>query len=163
MVIDEEGMIHLAGDFQTQLNFGSTELTAKGATDAYLAKFMPDGTAVWARSAGSSGAEEGWGPAFDAQGNVYFTGGFQETIDFGETQLESDGSINVFLAKYNAEGQLVWAEQAGGSQMTLGTKVLMSPQGMLYVLGAFQERARFGNTELKAKGGFDVFLWKYVE
>jgi hypothetical protein len=39
--------------------------------------------------------------AVDSSGNVYVTGGFQGTANFGSTNLTSIGSEDIFLAKYN--------------------------------------------------------------
>lgn len=163
LAVDGDGNIYLGGDFEAEMALDGLSVTSRGHYDACLAKVAPDGTPLWALSMGSAGFEEGWRPAIDAQGNIFFTGGFQETADFGPAQLVSSGGIDVFLAKFNPEGNLLWAEKAGGSGMELGTTVAIAPNGALYVVGAFDGVARFGNSTQTSAGGFDVFLWKYVE
>ena len=56
----------------------------------------------------------------DALLNSYVTGFFADSATFGagevnETTLTSPGSPDIFLAKYNTDGLLLWVKQAGGS------------------------------------------------
>src|SRR4051812_20766334 len=53
--------------------------------------------------------------AVDASGNVYITGGFYGSIQFGATSLTSAGSQDVYVAKWSpALADFVWARRAGG-------------------------------------------------
>ena len=63
------------------------------------------GDLLWARSAGGSGWDYGWGIAVDAAGNALVTGRFQGSATFGageanETTLTSAGHNDIFIAKY---------------------------------------------------------------
>jgi hypothetical protein len=64
----------------------------------------------------------GKGIALDTTGNVYVTGYFNNTSDFdlgsGTATLTAVGAMNatdVFLAKYDADGNYIWAKSMGGS------------------------------------------------
>ena len=75
---------------------------------------------VWARQAGGTINDEGFGIAVDGSGNSYVTGLFEATATFGpgeanETTLTSADGDNVFVAKYDGPGELVWAKRAGGT------------------------------------------------
>ena len=61
----------------------------------------------------------------DNSGNAYVTGVFSATATFGsgkvgETTLTSDGSNDMFVTKYTADGDLVWAKRAGGADRDRG-------------------------------------------
>jgi hypothetical protein len=50
--------------------------------------------------------------AADAAGNVYVTGTFSGTVDFGSTTLTATGTRDLFVAKWSsATNQFVWARQ----------------------------------------------------
>ena len=129
----------------------------------------------WATSAGSSDSDQisdaGSGIATDPRGNSYVTGQFFGTATLGagdnETELDSAGSFDVFVAKYGPDGTLLWATSAGGGSDTdQGFGIASDARGNSYVTGAFIETATFGagdnETELTSAGDIDVFVAKYA-
>ncbi|MGA9294321.1 MAG: YCF48-related protein [Ignavibacteriaceae bacterium] len=52
----------------------------------------------------------------DSLGNTYVAGNFsRSTLTFGEFVLNNFGGSDIFLAKYNSNGKVVWAKNIGGS------------------------------------------------
>ena len=51
----------------------------------------------WSRRFGDTGIDLGWSIAVDNQGNVFATGVFRDTVNFGGGDLTSAGSADVFL------------------------------------------------------------------
>ena len=104
----------------------------------------------WAKRAGGIDIDESNGLAVDSTGNTYVTGYFTGSATFGagesgETSLTSDGDRDIFVAKYTADGNLVWVKRAGGSDT--GIKIAVDGSGKAYVVGAFAESAIFGAGE----------------
>ncbi len=66
---------------------------------------------------GGSSADDSKSIAVDGSGNTYVVGEFQGTADFdpgaGTTNLSSAGNSDVFIAKYDTSGDLVWAKSVG--------------------------------------------------
>jgi Ca2+-binding RTX toxin-like protein len=124
---------------------------------------------VWARQAGGTSFDRGRGIAVDNSGNSYVTGVFSGTATFGpgeanETTLTSAGS-DVFVAKYDSTGALVWAKQAGGTSEDSGQGIAVDGSGNSYVTGQFDGTATFGpgeanETTLTSDGSSDVFVAK---
>jgi hypothetical protein len=87
-----------------------------------------------------SGAPVGNRVAADASGNVYVTGGFSGTAQFGTTNLTSGGTIDVYLAKYDSAGNFLWAQQAKGTggYESAGRDICADNKGNVYVAGNFQ-------------------------
>src|SRR5688572_21766921 len=112
---DANGNIYVAGYFSETTSFGTTNLVSSGTEDVFVAKYTPSGALLWARRAGGNEYDEGRGIAVDASGNVYVTGLFQNTASFPGTNLSSSGASDVFVAKYNTQGTLLWARKAGGN------------------------------------------------
>ncbi|MCU0376144.1 MAG: hypothetical protein MUF24_12630 [Chitinophagaceae bacterium] len=69
----------------------------------------------WAKAAGGNGDDLAAAIAVDASQNTYVTGYFVNNATFGSTNLTNAGSRDIFIAKYNATGQVVWAQRAGGN------------------------------------------------
>ena len=69
----------------------------------------------WAKSIKSEGFDQAYDIVSDPNGNVYVTGQIEFLADFGNgVHIESAGVHDIFIAKYNASGLLVWAKTAGG-------------------------------------------------
>ncbi|HET6542654.1 MAG TPA: hypothetical protein VFG46_19330 [Chryseolinea sp.] len=50
----------------------------------------------------------------DQSGNIFVTGHFKDTVDFGTQSLISKGELDFFIAKYNSNGDLAWVKQIHG-------------------------------------------------
>src|SRR4051794_8660798 len=71
---------------------------------------------AWAHAEGGTGDDNTTGIATDASGNVYIIGAYQSSpLAIGDTTLPNAGNWDVFLAKYDAAGNFIWARSAGGS------------------------------------------------
>ncbi len=80
----------------------------------------------WVQSAGGTNSDYGQSIAVDASGNSYVTGYFYSpTITFGTTTLTnaSSGTADMFVVKYDASGNVVWAKSAGGTSMDFGNSI----------------------------------------
>lgn len=119
-------------------------------------------TLKWVKQAGApSRANDGNAIATDASGNVYATGGFNGTTNFGGTTLTSLG-IDIFIAKYNSAGTLQWVKQAGGSgAFNYGYGIAVDGTGNVYITGYIAAATDFGGTTLTPVGNNDVFVAKY--
>ncbi|MBK8874558.1 MAG: hypothetical protein IPN13_11790 [Bacteroidetes bacterium] len=56
----------------------------------------------------------------DENDNTYITGAFLNSVMFGSTVLNSNGSQDIYLAKCNANGSWEWALNAGSSDIDRG-------------------------------------------
>jgi hypothetical protein len=156
----------MAGYFQSPtITFGSTTLTNAGTENLFLAKYDTLGNLTWAKSVGCNMDDVGNGVALDASGSIYLTGDFNSpTIVFDTTTLTNVGDFNIFLAKFNSSGTVLWAKGAGGNMVDVSNTVAVDASGNPYIAGAFQGiNIQFGssifvNTD---PGNYDVFLAKY--
>ncbi len=160
---DAAGDIYVTGDFASPtLVFDTTTLTNTGGFDMFLVKYDATGTVLWAKNTGGSGNDYGVSVATEAAGDVYVTGSFASpTLVFGTTTLTIAGSDDIFLVKYDATGQVLWAKSAGGSGSDQGISVATDAAGDLYVTGAFYSPTIvFGGTTLTNSGSDDMYLAK---
>jgi PKD repeat protein len=117
----------------------------------------------WARSAGGNGYDYMGTTAVDPFGNIYVTGSFVSTITFGATTLTSGGGADVFIAKYDSNGNVLWAQRAGGTNVDVSGAVCSDAAGNVYIAGHFRSASiSFGSTTLNIVGfGADMFIAKY--
>ncbi|HKR04475.1 MAG TPA: T9SS type A sorting domain-containing protein [Bacteroidia bacterium] len=161
---DAAGNVYVVGHFYSPaITFGSTTLNNSGLTDMFLVKYNAAGNVVWARKAGSTGSEWVYGVAVDITGNVYIAGQFNSpSITFGSITLNTAGAYDIFFAKYDAAGNVLWARRAGGTQVDGAISVVTDASGNTYVAGNFSSPSvTFGTTTLPIMGGADMFLAKY--
>ena len=175
IAVDGSGNVYVTGLFQGTVDFdpgaGTTNLTSAGDGDVFFAKYNSSGALVWAKNVGGSNNDVGYSIAVDGSSNVYVTGYFQGTADFdpnaGTTNLTSAGSADVFFAKYNSSGALVWAKNVGGTNYDVGYSIAVNGSGNVYLTGNFEGTADFdpdaGTTNLTSAGYDDLFFAKYDE
>ncbi|TGE18946.1 T9SS type A sorting domain-containing protein [Hymenobacter elongatus] len=154
---DAAGNAYVTGDFSGAATFGATTLVSVGSNTAYLAKYSPLGTLEWVRP--GSGTTSAWsGPRFDAAGNVYTVGSFSGTASYGAFPLSSAGATDVVVASYTPQGQVRWAQSAGGSGVESGYGLGLDAQGSVYVYGRIRGTAAFGALRLSAAASGENFL-----
>jgi hypothetical protein len=115
----------------------------------------------WAKRAGGIDYDYGNGIARDGASNIFITGRFSGSATFGSTTLNSKGLSDIFVAKYDDSGKLLWVTQAGGTSNDYGQKVAIDNSGDVIVVGYFANSAVFGTITLSCAGGSDIFIAKY--
>ena len=155
-----DGSSIVTGMFEGTATFGSTPLTSAGNQDVFVAKLDADGEYQWAKRAGGTSDNQGYGVSVLADGSSIVTGVFQGTATFGNTTLTSAGRVDVFVAKLDASGTYEWANRAGGTSSDFGHDVSVLADGSFIVTGNFESAAVFGNTTLTSAGRVDVFVAK---
>jgi len=163
---DASGNVFVTGYFtSSSITFGTYTLTNAygGYEEIFLVKYDPSGNVLWAKSGG--GTNEDWGTSVttDASGNVFVTGWFMSSsITFGIYTLINSGNRNIFLVKYDPNGNVLWAKSAGGTDYDAGGSVTTDASGNVFVTGVFgSSPMTFGTYTLTKVGGSDIFLVKY--
>ena len=98
---------YVMGDFYIT----GTTSSGWGLDDMFLTKYDYNGNFQWTRTWGGSGMDIGEDIIMDLDGNIYIVG---YTNSFGE------GSIDMFLVKYNSYGDIQWNLTWGGPSMDQG-------------------------------------------
>ncbi|MDD4223028.1 MAG: SBBP repeat-containing protein [Candidatus Cloacimonetes bacterium] len=162
IALDEDGNCFVTGSFFETIGFGATPLTSNGEeySDIFIAKLDPAGNWQWAKRAGSTNYDEGKGICADSAGNCYATGYFNDTADFGPTNLSSAGFGDVFACGLDGLGNWLWAERAGGSSYDNGYGITTDNSGNLFLTGNYNATAGFGDYSLISAGLSDLFAAK---
>jgi hypothetical protein len=173
MALDYQGTCHVTGWFEGVNDFGGVIRTSLGGQDIFAAKYDSSGALQWAERAGSSLAssspywDQGRGIGVDTAGNVYVTGGFHGSADFGPFVVSTSQNMAFFLAKYNSAGTVQWVRQSvgGSSDGVYGTGLAVDSAGNSYAVGFADNGTTitFGATNLVSPSatGYSTFLVKY--
>jgi hypothetical protein len=142
--------------------------------ETFLARYDDEGSLVWARRGAGPGYMVPEGVAVHADGSFTVTGVFSDTLVFGpgeanETTLVGDPISDVFVARYAASGNLLWARRAGADGLfESGLRVAALSDGSVAVVGMHQGSAVFGEGEAtettlpEATGFTEGFVARYA-
>lgn len=175
IVADANGNVIITGNFSGTVDFdpgsGVTNLTSLGDRDIFLAKYNTSGELLFAHRFGSTATsfETGTALAVDASGNIYLTGTFGGSVDFdpgaGTASLTSAGGEDVFFAKYDENGVLLFAKRIGGTTGQSVYAITIDASNNIYIAGNFFGTTDFdpdaGTVNLTSAGGGDLFFAKY--
>jgi hypothetical protein len=120
---------------------------------------------VWARSGGCVSNDYSNATCTDANGNVYITGTFQGSlIIFGNDTLHNNatGTLAVFVAKYDANGNVLWARSGGGSGTDYTYGICTDANNNVFIEGySGSSLMTFDTITLSNSSGQHVFIVKY--
>lgn len=122
----------------------------------------------WAYKMGGIGADYISETRIDGSGNIYSVGMFSGSVDFdhssGDATLSSNGDLDIFIRKTDANGNLLWAKSIGGTMPDYGNALAVDASGNVFVAGNFQETVDFDPNaaafNITSLGGNDVFVLK---
>jgi len=99
VAVDGSGNVFVAGAYEDVASFGGAlPLTSAGLSDAFVAKYGPTGTFLWAKSLGGTDDDFARSIGLSA-GYPVTTGYFYTSGAFNGTTLTSAGSADAFVAR----------------------------------------------------------------
>lgn len=113
------GNIIVTGVFSGTPLFHTTSLKSQNDYyDIFVVKYSPEGELIWAKSGGGAFSDYSTSIAIDHDGNSYISGYFSgASMGLGEATLTNKmagtmDDFNIFIAKYDKNGNLLWAKNA---------------------------------------------------
>lgn len=106
---------------------------------------------------------------YDAAGNAYVTGQFQDSVSFGTITLKTTsdpGQVlnDVFTAKYDDSRRTLWAQQGKVTDGGVGATahhISVDAAGDVYIAGTYDFDIQFGEVALPVGDLINAFLTKY--
>jgi hypothetical protein len=176
MAVDINGNVLTTGEFYATADFdpgtAAYTFTSTGFGDIFISKLDASGNFVWAKhmpGVGLTSGDAGKDIATDVNGNVYLSGIFTATIDAdpgaGTYTLVSAGGSDLFIAKLDAGGNLVWVGQMGGTNTGQANSMALDAAGNIYSAGSFAGTSDFdpGASTFNmtaSSSGFDGYVVK---
>ena len=162
VVVDSVGNTYITGHFRQTVDFGGGNITSGGHRDIYVLKVDSTGAFVWVQTYGSTSnlADRGLDIDIDSSSNVYITGYFQGTVDFGNGDITASGGSDIFVLKLNSSGAFQWVYTAGGTGNDNGKGIAVDTDGNILLTGIFSQTVDFGGGTVSSEGEFDFFVLK---
>jgi hypothetical protein len=152
------GAVFVTGAFWGTVDLGGGALTSAGSYDIFLASYdAATGAHRWSKRYGNSASDAGYSVASDAAGNVYATGHFTWSADFGGGALSSS-SYGIFVASLDVNGAYRWSKGFSCTSVGTGTAIAVAASGATYITGHLAPTCSFGGTALTSAGSFDIFV-----
>lgn len=166
------GSICVLATSSCSATFGSLTLSSKGDSDVFLAKLDATGNFLWVKGMGGTGEDYDGGLALDTSGNPHVVGSFcygatstcTATVVTGT--VTSKGGEDIFVAKLDDTGKLLWTKSAGGTGDDFAPGLHVDGTGNVHISGYICEsgatgcNATFGSKTLTGQGESDAFLAK---
>ena len=179
IAIDANGDVYIAGEVSSNAGYFANpddvrlgivvRKTVKGNSDAFVAKYNRDGNLLWFRNYGGGNPEQATSVTLHPSG-IYLTGTFGAantvlgSITLGGLGVE--GKSEMFLAKLNYSGDVLWAVSSGGFESDFASSVVVDPEGNVYMLGSYESPGTFrsasGAAAMQSSNVTpDIFIAKY--
>jgi hypothetical protein len=170
VAVDPQGNVYQTGYYSSPtIAFGDSTLVhalPPNTERIFLVKYNIQGELLWARQPEAYISGEGVAVATDADGNVIIGGYFQgDQIHFGDVGLYGSSVDNdLFVVKYDTDGNALWGLSAGGELGTAPefvTDVCTDSNGNIFFTGySSSEHLLIGGDDLTNIGPNQSFLAK---
>jgi len=172
IISDASGNVYVIGIILdgTFLTIGTDTYNTKADWDTYLCSFSSDGTYRWSKHIASEGRDDIKALTIDQYEGIYVVGSFRdETIYFTPTDsLENEDHFDSFLAKYDTDGNLIYAKRAfwGNDQERLQNVVVDKEEEKILLVGTFKDNLIYydGSTNINVPsvGPKDLFIASFT-
>lgn len=115
---------------------------------------------TWAKRIGWWSKETIDEPTMDANGNIYIAGTFKDATIIGNDTLTSAGDNDIFIAKLNGNGNIIWAKKFGTAGSEITHSIKSGKNGNIYIAGSYNGYTIIGNDTLQNPEDQNGFLMK---
>lgn len=140
---DNNGNVFVTGNFESStMVFDNITLNNNTGISMYLLKYNSAGELQWGKKYGNTGNTGSIGITVDTQNNPYVIGSFTGfSLNFDSITLNNvmggDNPHNIFITKYDNEGNVIWAKSAGGSEYEVPYDIVADEENNIYISGVF--------------------------
>jgi gliding motility-associated-like protein len=169
ITVGREGHVYTTGLFSANYVYEPTAeniaINTAGGQDGYVFELDPAGVLVEFVQTASPSNVISYGVDVDVDGNIYTTGFFAGTLDFGNGDvLTATGARDVYVAKYpNSAGSADWAIGGIGAGSDRARALRVDRNGNVYFSGWYGANINFTDVNgtvspLANSGGNDIYV-----
>lgn len=145
----------------TSTNKNYSWTTPPNTPGKYKVKLRVDPVARYVFALNDKGSNRSHGSSIELSRDelfIYSCGNYNDTVKFENTVLSNPGNMDMFLAKHNTAGKLIWANSMGGDGLDSAAGVCVDDQEQVFITGATSKGAKFGTATASASLGGSVFF-----
>jgi hypothetical protein len=162
-LVDASGNIYSATSFTGTNEFGSETFAAgPGRFGAGLFKYTTNGAAIWGRAITNNGNGNSYPQCLArAPGDgVYMSGVFLGTNGIGTNVLQETAGASLYLARFDAAGNVLWVRTFGGTNSQFQTyhQLVSDPSGNVTLSALGNNFVDFGTTNVVLEGQKGVLV-----
>ncbi|HLO17542.1 MAG TPA: hypothetical protein VK206_22110 [Anaerolineales bacterium] len=131
ILVDPAGNVYLSGS--SHWGWGSPVNPHTGGWDSLIAKIDPSGNLLWHTFLGGPGIDSASHIILDENGNIYIDG--RSETNWGNPITPFQGANNSFVAKLDANGNLLWNTFPGGIGDDLISDLVLDDYGEISITG----------------------------
>lgn len=161
--VDENDDFYITGYYESpSLSFGNITINNSGYIDMFLAKYNSSGNPIWVNTSQGEMEEAATSVIVDIDGDVYICGYFMGNSTYlNGVHLINRGLSDIFVAKYNTLGNILWVKYAGGTSVDKSKSLALDPNGNIYTTGDFYSpKIIFGTDTIYCSNGSAIFTAK---
>lgn len=154
IVVDQQSNIYGIGHFRDRLN----QTQSFGSEDVLVFKYNSTGQLLWTKQLGGLGDDLGKAIAINDNGALFITGHYRNTLYYDNDSLVSTGNTDVFVAKLDLQGNVVWIKSIGTTGFETGSSIACDALGNSYIVGTFEDSLNIDNQNLQSYGSLNNFI-----
>ncbi len=163
--VDAAGNVYLAGSFYDSIMVVDTfHLSNAGGSDIFISKLDNNGIAIWAKTINGTSFESASALKCSLTGETFIGGRYYgSSFTIGTTTMSNitAGQSDIFIAKFDTNGNELWAKCGNDSGNSLLNSIALNEAGNVYSTGSYTgTNMNFGNYAIQNAGASDIFLAK---
>jgi len=160
---DSIGNVYTTGNFSGKLSFSGVQtIESEDDKDCFISKYDKNGKFEWVKTISGDFDESGNSIIIDKNQDIIVVGNFYEEIKIDQTKTKAKGNADIFIAKYNKQGVLLWSKVFGSYNMDDAHEVKVDSSNNIYLVGRLSNTIKINNVILKSHGGIDGFIMKFT-
>ncbi|MBL0049215.1 MAG: T9SS type A sorting domain-containing protein [Bacteroidetes bacterium] len=96
----------------------------------------------------------------DSSGNFFIAGTFKDSLNFGTISL-TNPNYDMFIAKYNSLGNLIWVKQSGSTNDVTSGAISTALDGSTYIGGSFSGALTLDSFSINSSSPNEIFVTRY--
>ncbi len=161
--LSEDGSVFMVGSMSQAIDFGGGDLTGEpdSSSDIVVVKFDSDGEHVWSDRFGDSEGQYSSEITLAENGDILLAGEFNGTLDLGGEPRVSTGETDVFVARFDSEGDHIWSRSFESSARQTAYGLDLDSEDRVILGGRMSGSVDFGGGTLVSAGASDIFLAQF--